>query len=344
MVTLELFNEVGVENGITVDSVRSFLNANKNEDIKLQIATLGGDLAQAITIHNLIKAHPGKTTAEIIGLTASAGTVIALACDEIIMSDNALFLIHNGWTTATGNAMDMQKMAADLMKNDALMIKIYREKTGMKDDQIKSIMKASDWLSPDEALQYGFVDRIEKTGQKIAAHFDTKLLNDTLINKLQIKMNIFKTKKDDKPVYGILSLKNGRKLIINAEAPAAGVEIAPVGTEALCDGDLELEDGKKATVVGGVITEVTEPAAAEAAAADAKAETEAIVAAVMAAMQPVLADVDELKKTLAKVSSTHTPAKGTLTIAAKAKVDSPTAKVKEVTDAIRQKIVESREK
>ena len=342
MVTLELFNEVGTEGGITVDTVRSFLNANKNEDIKLQIATLGGDLAQAITIHNLIKSHPGKTTAEIIGLTASAGTVIALACNEIIMSDNALFLIHNGWTTATGNAMDMQKMASDLMKNDALMIKIYREKTGMPDDKIRSLMQASDWLSPNEALQYGFIDRIEKTGQKIAAHFDTKLLNETLINKLQIKMNIFKTKKEDKPVYGILSLKDGRKLIINAEAPAAGVEVAPVGADVLSDGELELEDGKKATVAGGVITEVTEPAAAQP--VDAKAETEAIVAAVMAAMQPVIADVDELKKTLAKVSSTHVPAKGILTIAAKARVDSPTAKVKEVTDAIRQKIVEAREK
>jgi len=233
-------------------------------------------------------------------------------------------------------------MASDLMKNDALMIKIYREKTGMPDDKIRSLMQASDWLSPNEALQYGFIDRIEKTGQKIAAHFDTKLLNETLINKLQIKMNIFKTKKEDKPVYGILSLKDGRKLIINAEAPAAGVEVAPVGADVLSDGELELEDGKKATVAGGVITEVTEPAAAQP--VDAKAETEAIVAAVMAAMQPVIADVDELKKTLAKVSSTHVPAKGILTIAAKARVDSPTAKVKEVTDAIRQKIVEAREK
>ena len=129
MIKFELFNNVGESDGITVDKVKSFLNANKDQEIQFDISTLGGDLATAITIHDLIKTHPKKTIANIVGLTASAGTVIAIACDEVLMSDNALFLIHNGWKEMTGNVYDFQKAAADLMKSVSIVINPQKGKT-----------------------------------------------------------------------------------------------------------------------------------------------------------------------------------------------------------------------
>jgi len=120
MQTLELYNEVGYD--ITVDKVRAFLNANKGKEITFDIATLGGDVSTAITIHDLIQSHMGKTIANIVGLTASAGTIIAVACDEVHISDNALFLIHNGWREVTGNVYDFQKATTELMKVDAINI------------------------------------------------------------------------------------------------------------------------------------------------------------------------------------------------------------------------------
>ncbi|KKU30857.1 MAG: Clp protease [Candidatus Uhrbacteria bacterium GW2011_GWF2_46_218] len=343
MKILELFGTVGEE--ITLEGVRSFLNANKSEPVQFDISTLGGDLATAISIHSLIRSHPQHTTANIVGLTASAGTVISVACDERSISDNALFLVHNGWKEQTGNVFDMQKAASDLMKTDALMVKIYRESTGLEDQKIKDLMKASDWLSPVEALEYGFVDRIVSSGTKIAASVLLETaqgkVSDLLITKLKEKMNIFSKDKGKKlDVMNVLALKDGKSVLINASEPATGVEVAPLGAMTLEDGTYELADGRKISVAGGVITEVAEKAAEPAPAANAE------VAAIVAAVAPlVTAAVDavraEFTEALGKISSTHKPVKGTVT-AGKAEVPDPHSKVKEVTDGIFKAINESR--
>jgi ATP-dependent protease ClpP protease subunit len=343
MVKLELFDIVGEQ--ITVESVRSFLNANKTQEIQFDIASLGGDLATAITIHDLIKIHPKRTVANIVGLTASAGTVIAIACDEVQISDNALFLIHNGWKEVTGNVFDMQKAATDLMKTDAIMVKIYRERTGLPDSQIKDLMKASDWLIPDEALNYGFVDRIEKSVSKIAASVLISgaqgKINEQLLIKLNEKMkNPFVKTKAQADVMNVLALKAGGSVLINAEEAATGVEVAPLGAMSLEDGEYELADGRKIVVAGGVITEVKEVGAAIEA-----TTTEEVVAAVSALFNSqVEALTKEVKETLAKISSTHVPVKGTGITATTAKVDKPdvASKIEETTKAIFDKIAESR--
>lgn len=310
---LNLSKSVGDQ--ITVDLVRNFLNANKGKDVQFDIETLGGDLATGITIHNLIKAHTGKTTANIIGLTASAGTVIAIACDEVVMSDNALFLIHNGWRSDfKGNVYDFKKAAEDLAKTDAIMIKMYREKTGMQPLAIAELMKASDWMSPSEALNYGFIDRIEISGVKIAASLvisEAKgKINNILLTKLEEKMkNPFKKTEAKAEVFNILALADGKFALINAEKAAAGVEIAaPLGAT-LEDGEYELADGRKIMVSGGTVTEVmemSEPGANE----GGNAEIIAGVAEMLVkSEEKIMNEVKALLKPLEAMASTHKPAK-----------------------------------
>lgn len=357
MVTFDLLHDVVDEQNrveyekkgvkcISVEAVKTFLNENKGEDVQFNISSLGGNLGAALTIGALIKAHSGKTIGNIIGLTASAGTVIADSCDETIMSNSALFLVHNGWKEITGNVYDFQKAASDLAKSDALMVKLYREKTKLPDSKIVDIMKASDWLSPSEALNYGFVDRVYDSNMKIAASVLLSeaqgKINTELLTKLQDKMNLFgKAKKPE--IVNVLALKEaGKQLLINAEAPAQGVEVAPLGAMQLEDGEYELADGRKIVVAGGVITEVKER---EMAADSAAAETDAIVAAVMAVVSPVMAEIDSLKATLANIKSTHTPVKGAGPAnpgQASVKPVDVTARIEEITNGIREEIVKSR--
>ena len=65
----------------------------------------------------LLSVHHKKITAQIEGLAASIATIIALGADEVTMSQNSLFMIHNVWGGETGGAKDMRK-AADLMEKD----------------------------------------------------------------------------------------------------------------------------------------------------------------------------------------------------------------------------------
>ena len=340
---------------ISIQSVRSFLNENKSEDIQFNISTLGGDLATAITIHDLIKTHPGKTIGKITGLTASAGTVIADACDEVVMNDNALFLIHNGWGSVTGNVYDFQKAVSNFSKTDAIMIKIYRERTGLADEKIKELMQASDWLTPTEALEYGFIDTINDTGQKIAASLTEQqrnYFNTNLLTKLEEKMKIFGKEKKDVPVMEVLALKDGTRLLINAEIPQTGTEISPLGAAMLEDGEYELADGKKITVAGGIITNVTDPAAEPEMEASSQEIIAAVTEVVNSAIAQVQTDVSKMKADLqteinakfASISSQHVPAKGIgADNGGKKAVVNIQSKIKSVTDEIRDNIIKSRQ-
>lgn len=342
MVNFELFDEVGTD--ITIDQVRSFLNANKSEDINFQIASLGGNLGVGLLIHDLIKSHPGKTTAEIIGHTASAATVIAMGCDEVVMNENALFLIHNGWMSAEGNKYDLQKIASNLEKNDAIMTKIYRNKTGLKDDQITSLMKAEDWMSASEAFEMGFVDRVESSIMQIAASIysrQKKLLSESIINKLQNKMDLFKSKKKDGKI-NILALADGNNVVINAEEAEKGVEIVPVGAMTLEDGEFELADGRKIVVAGGVITDVTEVEPEAGTELDVDAVVDAVGDVVAKAINEVEAKLNAKIEALKVSGSSHTPDKGKGADNSKKEFATPHAKIKEITNGVFDKIKKDR--
>ena len=336
MKKLELIGGVGFQ--ILAKDVRDFLAKSGGDDVQIDISSLGGNLDEGLLIYELLQAYTGKTLANIIGLTASAGTVIAHGCDEIQMSDNALFLIHNGWTDVTGNVYDFQKAASQLMKTDAIMVRIYRNKTGLDDNTIKDLMKKEDWLTADEAFQYGFIDKIITSGVKVAA--DVSGMKEILLNKLEKKMNIFKKKSE---VINILALRDGKNLVINAEEAATGVEVSPTAGMTLEDGQYELADGRKISVAGGVITEVMEDTTEP----EASAGTEAVIAAVATLLADertaIMAEID---KKLSGIQSQHTPPKGTKVTGSKAKVVTPRAaaekSVQEKLEAKREEIINAR--
>ena len=71
--------------------------AEINPDAELDIFfdSNGGGVSDGKQIYSAIRAHPGRTTAHIQGLAASIASVIAMACDEVFISADGLFMIHN---------------------------------------------------------------------------------------------------------------------------------------------------------------------------------------------------------------------------------------------------------
>lgn len=356
MVKLDLYDAVVSEedrikyekeglNCISVFTFKNFLNKNKNEELFFNISTLGGDLGAGLTIHDLIKAHPKKTVANIIGLTASAGTVIAMGCDEITISENALFLVHNGWKgPITGNVYDFQKAASDLMKMDTVMENIYHDRTHLGIIKIRQLMKASDWLSATEAKKYGFVDQIISSDTKIAASAliagAKDKITDLLLTKLEEKMAIFGGK--GKETLNVLALKNGKNLLIKAEDVKKDVEVAPLAGMTLEDGEYELADGRKIIITGGIITEVVEESA------ETEASTAEIIAAVSAVVVTEVAKVKAEMETafnakLAGISSNHKPPKGGEHKGGNASAGNVHVNIGKITKGIHDKIKEARE-
>jgi ATP-dependent Clp endopeptidase proteolytic subunit ClpP len=149
--------------GITAKSFQKELAAIKSPQIDLHINSPGGEVFSGITIYNLLKQHPANVTTYIDGLAASIASVIAMAGDEIYMAENALMMIHNPWGFAMGDSEEMRKTADLLDKIKGSLILSYNSKSGMKDDEILSLMNEETWMSAQEAMDFGFIDDVTES-------------------------------------------------------------------------------------------------------------------------------------------------------------------------------------
>lgn len=159
---VEILTDIGASffsEGMTADVIANQIKEIEG-DFDLIVGSLGGDVHEALMIHDIIKMHPGTVTTKIIGLTASSGTIIALAGDKVTMSSNASFLVHNASTWAAGNRNDFEKAIEVLDAMDGVIASLYSRKTGKRKSQLLTLMEQERWLSPEEAKDWGFVDKI----------------------------------------------------------------------------------------------------------------------------------------------------------------------------------------
>lgn len=144
-------------------SANAFVKALRDitaSTIHVRINSPGGDVFAARAIETALREHKAKKVMHIDGLAASAATFIAMAGDEIVIADGAMFMIHKAWMIAWGNANDLVKTADLLNKVDGTLVDTYAKRTGQGDARIQEWMAAETWFTADEAVQYGFADRV----------------------------------------------------------------------------------------------------------------------------------------------------------------------------------------
>ena len=189
-----IFDEIGAY-GITAKGFIEEIKAYKDSPINLHINCIGGDVFEGMAIYNVLKKRTAKTTIYIEGIAASMGSVIALAGDEVIMAENSLFMIHNAWGGAMGEANEMRKTAALLEKISSEIADIYTKKTRLPYDKVKDMMDEETWLSAEEAFNFGFVDSISDA-IKVAAKYDVSKFKNITDKEIQTKLSVnLKSKK-----------------------------------------------------------------------------------------------------------------------------------------------------
>jgi len=139
------------------------------DQINVYISSDGGDVFAGQAIYSMLKRHKAKITVYVDGLAASIASVIAMAGDTVIMPKNSMIMVHNPWTIAVGTAEDFRKLADDMDKIRESIIVTYKDKTGMKDQEIIELMDAETWLTAEEAVKKGFADEIEQEKQVAAS-------------------------------------------------------------------------------------------------------------------------------------------------------------------------------
>lgn len=139
--------------------------------INLHINSPGGSVFEGIAIGNMLKQHKAHVTAHVDALAASIASVIVASCDEVIMPENSMLMIHNPMMGIFGNALELRKAAESLDKIAGPSVVTYLAKAGDKltEEKIKQIMDEETWLSANEAYEYGLCDVVEQANQMVAS-------------------------------------------------------------------------------------------------------------------------------------------------------------------------------
>lgn len=144
--------------GVTAKRVGAALRSIGQNDVVVNINSPGGDFFEGVAIYNMLRAHPAKVTVRVVGLAASAASVIAMAGDEIQIGQAGFLMIHNAWTIGIGNRHDMTELAATMESFDGAMADVYSARTGISKGDAGAMMDKETWLSGSAAVEAGFAD------------------------------------------------------------------------------------------------------------------------------------------------------------------------------------------
>lgn len=141
--------------GVTSKRIAAALRSIGARDVTVNINSPGGDFFEGIAIYSLLREHPHKVTVKVMGLAASAASVIAMAGDEIQISDIGFLMVHNAWAVAIGNRHDMRAAADTLEPFDDAMAGLYAARAGVDKAEAQKWMDAETWFNGTQAVENG---------------------------------------------------------------------------------------------------------------------------------------------------------------------------------------------
>lgn len=132
------------------------------DTINVYINSYGGEVAEGLAIYNMLKRHKASVKTYCDGFGCSIASVIFMAGDERIMQPSSLLMIHNAIQDATGNADELRKIADDLETISGVAFEAYRQHVNISDAELRGLLDAESWLTPDDAVQMGFATSVNK--------------------------------------------------------------------------------------------------------------------------------------------------------------------------------------
>jgi ATP-dependent Clp protease protease subunit len=305
--------------GVNAKDFIEEVQSNGSKNIELTINSGGGSVFEAFAIYDFLKTSNLNVSVKIVGVAASAASVLALAGDTLpTMTENSVIMIHNAWmpviSMAGMNSEEIRDYQKELEKDAKLMdalnlkiAKIYSNATGLGLEKVQQMMSEETWIFSEEAKELGFVSEV-KEGKKIAAFASAKDL---------AKMGYKNTPKNYvNQLNNVNMSENSEKSLMDKlKALIGGTEEAP-----------KKEESKKEVDMEALTAEISAKLNAEIEAKlEAKdAEAKELKAAHEAEINAKAKELEAAKKELDKAKASRKP------LEAKEDVTKPEAKAEEV--------------
>lgn len=197
-----IYEWFGIEAVSPGDVEKAIENAN-GEDVEVEINSGGGLVDAGSEIYSALKKYPGKVTVDIVGIAASAASVIAMAGDHVRIAPTAQIMIHNVKSKREGDYRDMKHEAGVLENFNKSIANAYILKTGMSQDELLKLMDKETWLNAQQAKELGFVDEIlfDEGNQLVASIDHPVILPSVVLNKIRNMVKPPSNGDQDRKIY-----------------------------------------------------------------------------------------------------------------------------------------------
>lgn len=156
---LSIYDEIGFW-GVQAKDFVAELGKVQGKTLTVEINSPGGDVFAALAMYNALRASGKEIVAEVMGVAASAASLIFMAGDKRVMPKNTHLMVHNPWSFAAGNADELRETAETLDKIGASLKATYAARSGMKDEDVAAMLAKDTWLSADESLEMGLATEV----------------------------------------------------------------------------------------------------------------------------------------------------------------------------------------
>ena len=132
------------------------------KDINLYINSPGGSVTAGMAIYDTMNYVKCDVSTICMGLAASMGAFLLSsgAKGKRLALPNAEIMIHQPSGGAKGQATEIQIVAENILKTKKKLNEILAANTGQTVEKIAEDTERDNFMSAEEALQYGLVDRI----------------------------------------------------------------------------------------------------------------------------------------------------------------------------------------
>lgn len=167
--SISVYDVIGYDywsgNGVTAKRIAGALRGLGAGPVTVNVNSPGGDMFEGLAIYNLLREHDGEVTVKVLGLAASAASIIAMAGDKVQIARAGFLMIHNAWVMAIGNRNDLAEVADTLKPFDDAMASIYAARTGQESKAVAKLMDAETWIGGEAAIEGRFADELLPSDQ-----------------------------------------------------------------------------------------------------------------------------------------------------------------------------------
>lgn len=167
--TITIYDVIGEDwwtgAGFTSKRMAAALRTMGKGPVSVAINSPGGDMFEGISMYSMLREHDGEVTIKVMGLAASAASVVAMGGDKVMIARPAFLMIHNCWVMAIGNRHDLRDAADQIEPFDAAMADVYAARTGEDAKVMAKLMDRESWIGGSAAVEQGFADSLLASDQ-----------------------------------------------------------------------------------------------------------------------------------------------------------------------------------